>query len=163
MDIQVASNFERYLYHRIGRDPAALGELMSQFDRTGSLSVPPGADGRVDPAFEAGAATRDEIIAAIGQCYTDNDYVIDPHTACGMTVAHALTPVTAGGTSEQGEPTLCIATAHPAKFPDAIAEATGADIARHPHIDHLADLPTRCDTLPNDADAVRQYIINKLK
>jgi len=63
---------------------------------------------------------------------------------------------------ETVEPIICLATAHPAKFPDAIRLATGEDIARHPRIDALANLPTRCQTLPNDKEAVRGYIISEL-
>ena len=58
-----------------------------------------------------------------------------------------------------GEPMICVSTAHPAKFPDAIRQATGYDLARHPAIDALADLPTRCARLPNDAGAVRKLIV----
>jgi len=58
-----------------------------------------------------------------------------------------------------GEPVICLATAHPAKFPDAIKQATGQDIARHPDIDKLMGLPTRCERLGNDAEAVREYIV----
>ena len=150
MDIQVASNFERYLYYRLGCDGERLRAMMASFAETGSLTVAPDATGQVDPDFETGAATREDILATIRCCYQQHAYVLDPHTACGCAVA-------AGGQAK--EPTLCIATAHPAKFPAAIEEATGRDIAHHPDIDRLKSLPTRCETLPNDKQAVREFII----
>jgi threonine synthase len=59
-------------------------------------------------------------------------------------------------------PLICLATAHPAKFPEAIREATGQDLARHPAIDALAGLPTRCEVLPFAREAVRAFIVKTL-
>jgi len=162
MDIQVASNFERYLYYRLGEDPARLREVMERFTGGGAIEVPTTPGGGVDPDIEAGAAKRADILEAIGRCYEQNEYLIDPHTASGLSVVHSMAPVAAGGSADGGEPTLCIATAHPAKFPGAIREATGRDVARHPRIDCLKDLPTRCQTLPNDVEAVREFIVQTL-
>ena len=159
MDIQVASNFERYLYYRTGCDASRLRELMGRFAETGSLRVETGV-GPVDEAFEAGAATAQDVLDAIRRCHEEYRYLLDPHTACGYSVATSLVPaaVRQGGAAE-AEPLLCVATAHPAKFPGAIREATGQDIARHAEIDRLSGLPTRCRVLPNDPEAVREFII----
>ena len=164
MDIQVASNFERYLYHKISNDPESLRSLMEQFARTGSLEIECELPGTVDSAFEAGSASTDDILAAIGRCYESHEYLIDPHTACGYSLVGALAPVGAGGPGgvDAPEPTLCIATAHPAKFPQAIEQATGRDLARHPAIDALGDLPTRCEAIGNDARAVADFIIQTI-
>jgi len=163
MDIQVASNFERYLYHKVSSDPGRLRSLMEQFARTGSLEIECELPGTVDSSIEAGAANTDDILAAIGRCYDSCDYLIDPHTACGYSVVGALAPVSAGGDgADASEPTLCIATAHPAKFPQAIEQATGRDLARHPAIDALADLPTRCEAIGNDVRAVGDFIIRTI-
>lgn len=167
MDIQVASNFERYLYYKVDRDPQRLRELMTEFKHAGMLRIEPDAPGQVDPLFEAAPAARADILAAIRRCYERYGYTIDPHTACGVSVVGSLVPVGAGGPggADQDEPTICIATAHPAKFPAAIEEATGQDLpgAHHPTIDALADLPTRCADLPNDPEAVRGFIREKVK
>ena len=162
MDIQVASNFERYLYYKVNRDAERLADLMSEFKRTGMLRIEPDLPGQADRLFEAAPACRADILAAIRGCYERYGYVIDPHTSCGCSVVQSLVGAAAGGSGRGGdvEPTICIATAHPSKFPAAIEEATGLDLpgAHHPAIDSLANLPTRCTDLPNDTDAVRKYI-----
>ncbi len=150
MDIQVASNFERYLYHKVGCDSGRLNALMTQFAKTGSLSVPVKAGEGVDAGFAAGAATEQQVLDTIGRYWANHHYLLDPHTAVGVAVAERL----AAGP----EPVICLATAHGAKFPDAIRRATGQDIARHPLIDALMHLPTRCAVLPNDKQRVREFI-----
>ena len=152
MDIQVASNFERYLYHKIGNDADRLRGLMEQFAKTGSLEIECESPGSVDSVFQTGSASTDDILAAIRDCYDANEYMIDPHTACGYSVVD----------SDVSVPTLCISTAHPAKFPQAIEQATGQDLAHHPDIDELADLPTRCEAIANDPKAVENFIIKTI-
>ena len=154
MDIQVASNFERYLFHRLDCDPRRLSELMDRFARSGAIRIPPGDGGPVDPAFVAGSATRDDTLATIRKYHETHGYLLDPHTAAGVAVAERL--------GIGGDPVICLATAHPAKFPDAARLATGQDLAHHPAIDALADLPTRCRVLPNDEAAVREFIVSQL-
>jgi threonine synthase len=152
MDIQVASNFERYLYHRLDEDPARVRELMSGFAETGRLELPlpEGAD-RFDPVFRAAPGTRADVIAAIKWAFEEHDYVIDPHTAVGVHVARTAPPADV--------PTVCLSTAHPAKFPEAVREATGRDdVGRHPSIDALDGLETRCEVLPATAEAVREFM-----
>jgi len=147
MDIQVASNFERYLYYKVGSDTARLAGLMEEFDRTGELRI---AGEPVDAAFLAAAGTKQQCLETIGKYHRLHGYLLDPHTAVGVAVAERV--------GLEGDPVLCVATAHPAKFPDAIRQATGEDLARHPVIDALAHLPTRCETLPGDEQAVRDFI-----
>ena len=156
MDIQVASNFERYLYHKVGCDAARLRGLMVQFAATGCLRVEPADDGAVDRRISAGTGTKQQCLDAIRKYHQQYDYLLDPHTAVGVAVAE--TRAAAG----DGEPVVCLSTAHPAKFPAAIEQATGKDVAHHPDIDALADLPTRCQTLPNDPEAVREFIVRTI-
>jgi threonine synthase len=148
MDIQVASNFERYLFYKAGCDGDNVRDLMNQFSQTGSLKIE--TEGTVDPLFQAGAADRDDVLATIRKTYEQHNYVLDPHTACGVHVANQL---------PAGDPLVCLATAHPAKFPDAIAEATGRDdLATHPCIAELKAAEERCAVLPEDIGAVRDFI-----
>jgi threonine synthase len=152
MDIQVASNFERYLYYRTGQDPAALRAMMEQFCRTGRLQVDVPAGEPVDAQIASDSADEQQTLETIRRYWQEHGYLLDPHTAVGVSVAARLA-------GEDGQPVLCLATAHPAKFPDAIRQATGRDVAHHPEIDKLTELPTRCTELPNDKEQVRQFII----
>ncbi|MCE5280069.1 MAG: threonine synthase [Planctomycetaceae bacterium] len=161
MDIQVASNFERYLFHKIGRDSAKLRELMQQFAATGSLSIPTAPGGRVDESILASAGTTDQCLATIAKYYKQHHYVLDPHTAVAVSVAERLGAMAA--VSQPSCPTICLSTAHGSKFPDAIRQATAADPTHHPSIDALANLPERCAKLPNDPAAVREFIAKTVK
>ena len=152
MDIQVASNFERYLYYRLGGDGQRLRGMMEDFARTGRLTVPAEPGESVDPAFAAASADRQQVLDTIRNFHQQYDYLLDPHTAVGVSVAMRLAQPT------RADPLICLSTAHAAKFPEAIRLATGKDLARHPAIDALADLPTRCENLPNDPQAVRLLI-----
>lgn len=149
MDIQVASNFERYLYCRVGEDPARLTGLMNDFAARGALSVPPGPGGRVDDLFLPGVGTTADTLATIRRYDRDHGYLLDPHTAVGVHVAEQHL--------EPGVPTICLATAHPAKFSQAIREATGRE-AHHEILDNLAHAPTRCEVLPADANLIKKFI-----
>ncbi len=150
MDIQVASNFERYLYYKVGGDAARLSGLMRDFSKTGRLQIPVEAGATVDPLFRAGVGDTPRTLATIQRYWKEHRYLLDPHTAVGVSVAESHL--------DQTEPMICLATAHPAKFPQAIREATGEDLAHHPTLDALVGAPTRCDILPNDEKAVRDYV-----
>ena len=145
MDIQVASNFERYLFYRLGEDADRLRELMCAFAGGGAIEVP-----GTDPAFLAGKATEAEVRSTIRRYYDQSDYLLDPHTAVGVTVAERFLVT--------DEPTVCLATAHPAKFGQTVLAALGQDVARHPRIEGLKGLPTRCTVLPADRQAVQEFI-----
>ena len=149
MDIQVASNFERYLYCKVAEDPARLTGLMRDFAAGGALTVPLGPAGRVDELFIPGVGTTADTLATIRRYDRDHGYLLDPHTAVGVHVAEQhLAP---------GAPTICLATAHPAKFSQAIREATGRE-ARHEILDNLAHAPTRCEVLPADVGVIKRFI-----
>ena len=152
MDIQVASNFERYLYYRTGEDPAGLRGMMEQLARTGRLEVEPADGGVVDADFAADMADEDQTLATIRRYWDEHEYLLDPHTAVGVSVAERLA-------HDGDEPVVCLATAHPAKFPEAIEKATGRDLAHHPDIDKLMGMETRCTVVPNDQEKVRRFIV----
>jgi len=151
MDIQAPSNFERYLYYRVRKNVTRVRELMRTFAEDGCCEPEGSEEGTVDPDFAAGAGTVSDCLAAIRKYHEQHDYLLDPHTAVGVAVAERL---------RRGDvPTICLATAHPAKFPEAVRQAVGRDIARHPAIEALKDKATRCEVLPNDREAVREFII----
>ena len=152
MDIQVASNFERYLYYHVGQDPDRLRRLMDDFANSARLDVPCDETG-VDPLFLSGVGNTADTLTAIRDWHAAEDYLLDPHTAVGVAVARQLPP---------GDPDLCLATAHPAKFSDAIQQALGADLAHHPTLDALTGLPTRCAVLPAENAAIRDFMESTL-
>jgi threonine synthase len=145
MDIQVASNFERYLFYRLGEDPAALRAFMRQFAETGAASVEGGAGGD----FVATAVNVAETSATISAVYAESGYVVDPHTAVGLAAARRL---------PYAGPTVCLATAHPAKFPEAVDAAVGAPVARHERLERLRGLPARSTPVPASLQAIRDFI-----
>ena len=151
MDIQIASNFERYLYYRVGKDAAKLRELMAGFAKNKSLTVALNENGVMDPLFAAGEADTAQTLAMIKKCYEQEGYMLDPHTAVGVVVAECFA-------TDMAAPTICLATAHPAKFNDAIEKAIGI-AAHHPALDKLADAKTRCDTIANDIDVVKNFLV----
>jgi threonine synthase len=153
MDIQVSSNFERLLFEINGRDGGMTAEQLQRFRATGSLQIE--ADQRaefVEGSFRAARSDDTATLAEIARVYRASGVLIDPHTATATAAAHQL------GASRAGAPVVTLATAHPAKFPDAVAEATGV----HPPLPvHLADLferPERTRLLPNDLATVQRFV-----
>jgi threonine synthase len=149
MDIQVASNFERYLYYKVGGDAEALRALMDGFAESRQVRLPLEDGECVDPLFVAGVGDREATLTTIKKYHDQHDYILDPHTAVGVHVAEQHL--------SDSEPTICLATAHPAKFPAAIKEATGIE-AGHEITDAVMHAETRCVTLPADTNAIRAYL-----
>ena len=147
MDIQVASNFERFLWWRLDGAGEAVRAFMSAFDAKGEARLDPGrarqpGSGRI----VSGRADRGETLATIERWYRRTGRVLDPHTAVGVKVAE----------EQRGDaPTVCLATAHPGKFPDTAP--AGAEIG-HPRLAGLDRLPARKVVVPNDAARVARHI-----
>ena len=99
--------------------------------------------------FDSGTCSDDEILETIGKVWHENGYLLDPHSAVGWKVASSI----------QGDaPVICLATAHPAKFPAAVVDATGEDLAHHPLIDALSGAETRCYSVPSSAQAIKEFL-----
>ena len=132
-----------------------LCRLMSEFSESGELHVDGVGDGPVDERFLADSGDTATTLSTIRRYYDSYGYLLDPHTAVGVSVAERH--------RTDGVPSICLATAHPAKFRDVIEQAVGRpDLARHPRLDALDGMPTRCDVLPASADAVRDYIESRV-
>ncbi len=152
MDIQVASNFERYLYYLLGRDSAAVRAAMATFAATGSLTLPRPKGGEL----VAGRADTAETLAAIRAIYRTCNYVLDPHTAVAVHVAGAFL--------DTATPTICLATAHPGKFPAAISQALGSSVSvSHPSLEGLRGLPLRKTILEADGKTVEKFLERTLR
>ncbi|MCL2104957.1 MAG: threonine synthase [Kiritimatiellaeota bacterium] len=146
MDIQVSSNFERYLFYLSGENAATLRDWMTTFKTTGTLE--PGVANHA--CFVAGRGDTAMTLATIKTYWEQYRYLLDPHTAVGVAVAEHFRSDIA--------PMICLATAHPAKFGDAVVRATGGDLAHHPILDALMHLPTRMDVIPADTAVVAGII-----
>ena len=141
MDIQVASNFERFLYYAENRDPARVRAVMNEFKQTGRYHF----ENFNRDSFSASRTTDAEIAAIIRDVYSKYGYIVDPHTACGFK------DLAADRTS------VVLATAHPAKFPEVIKLATGRD-STHPALEALKSKPLVKHRIPATVEAVRKFI-----
>lgn len=150
MDIQAASNFERYLYYRVGADPRVVCRLMDQFNRSGQLTLTPSNGAVADDLIGAGSSDTAASLETIRAIYETTGTLIDPHTAVGVKVSQSF--------MDADEPMICLATAHPAKFSEAICRAIGQDLARHELLEALKDLPVRRTVVPASVEAVRQFV-----
>ena len=148
MDIQVASNFERFVWWRLNRDGSAVRDFMAAFEADGEARLEPNGDGGPAGAgrIASGRADRAETIATIERWYRRTGRVLDPHTAVGVKVAEEL---------RGAVPTVCLATAHPGKFPETAP--AGAAVG-HPRLAGLDDLPARKVVVPNDPERVARHI-----
>ena len=151
MDIQVSSNFERLLFDLEGRDGVTTGARMKWFEQMGKMVLSP--DMRKKAALLTSARTDGEqMSAAMRWAYGATDQIIDPHTAIALHAArHAgIRP---------DVPVVTLATAHPAKFPDAVENATGIRPALPARVSQLFDREERFDVLPGEYDTVRDYVL----
>ena len=151
MDIMISSNFERLLFDLYERDGAAIAALMAGLE-AGETGLDPVALGRAQELFSSHRLDDDATVAAIRAEYQASEYLLDPHSAIGVAAARHCR-------RDAATPVICLATAHPAKFPEAVQRAGYPGAPPLPA--HLADLfsrAERCAVLPNDLDALRRHI-----
>jgi threonine synthase len=151
MDIQVSSNFERALFDAYGRDGAVVADQMAELAE-GGFTISQGAIDFLRGVFKSGRASEDETMETIKETWEATGEVICPHTAVGVKVANEhLSDV----------PMITLATAHPAKFPDAVKKACGRDAALPPRMSDLFDREERVTRVPNDLTALETLILNE--
>jgi threonine synthase len=141
MDIQVASNFERFIYYSLGHSGPRVREAMDSIKTKGLWSLP----GFKPGVFTSSKCTDAEITGIIRDVHREHGYIVDPHTACGF---KDLDP---------NKPSVVLATASPAKFPEAIREATGIE-PTDPSLEALKALPLVRHKIVADAGAIRAFI-----
>jgi threonine synthase len=149
MDIQVSSNFERLLFEVYGRDGAAVRRLMDDLGR-GSFALGKPALDAIRKDFAAGRASEAETAATMREVHARTGMLVDPHTAVGLSVAERF--------AKSGVPMITLATAHPAKFPDAVRAATGQVPALPEALSDLMQRREQFTTIGNDRAAVERYI-----
>ncbi len=152
MDISKASNFERFIFDLVRRDPQRTRDLFeSQLSKQGSFTLEPEEFKRIGEfGFVSGSSTHADRLATIAQTWARSEVMIDTHTADGLKVGSEL--------ARPGVPMIVLETALPAKFADAIREATGVEPDRPAHLRGIEQLPRRFKVMPANPQAVKDYI-----
>jgi threonine synthase len=151
MDIQVSSNFERALFDAHDRDGAAVAALMADL-KTGGFAISGNALAHLRADFASGRCSEAETRATIARLRDTTGEVLCPHTAVGVKVAEEHLGAT---------PMITLATAHPAKFPDAVQAAVGLRPALPARMANLYDRPERLTRVPNDLGAIQSLICER--
>ncbi|MCH7487027.1 MAG: threonine synthase [Proteobacteria bacterium] len=155
MDIQVSSNFERLLFELLDRDHARIAALMEGFSDSGGLRVSAGPLARARELFDGKSFDDDQTRATIKAVYEETGRLIDPHTAVGVAAGRALK-------RDPGSPMVFVATAHAAKFGDAVEAAAGVRPRPPARLDGLMEREERCRVLANDLAKVQGFITGRL-
>lgn len=154
MDIQVSSNFERLLFDLAGRDGQALAAMMAGFEDTRAMTIPADMLAGARPLFSSTRVDANGMSIAMRRASEKSGELIDPHTAIGLSAAHA-------SSIAADTPIVTLATAHPAKFRDAVERATGSRPSLPTRIGSLFEREEHCDILPATTEAVRAYVSDR--
>jgi len=150
MDIQISSNVERYLWEIGGRRGSVVAEQMADLRARGSFRMPPEQHEQVRAIFAGACVDDEQTLAEIARVHAESGMLIDPHTAVAVAAARRI---------ERGEgPRVVLATAHPAKFPDAVEQATGVRPELPAHLADLLDRPEASTPLASDPDVLADFL-----
>ena len=152
MDIQVSSNFERLLFDLEGRDGGKTAARMTAFERSRNMQLEPAMRDQAAALFTSHRVDPDDMALAMRWAQDKTGHVIDPHSAIGLSAAQ-------NADLDPAVPVVTLATAHPAKFPDAVERATGVRPALPRRVGDLFDREEKYTKLPGDYDAVKQFIM----
>ena len=154
IDIQVSSNFERLLFELSANNGAIVAKLMDELDSTGVFKLGDAEIGRMRGQFDGRSASEDEILACMAQVNDASGILVDPHTAVGIIAGRAHWRKGNG-------PIVYLSTAHPAKFPEAVARAIGTPSVLPPRLADLYDREESFNVLPNNLSAVQAYVAER--
>jgi threonine synthase len=152
MDIQVASNFERLLFECANRDTAATAAAFHGFAQSGALQVPPGTLGAMRELLVGASVSEAQTARTIAATLRATGQLIDPHTAVAVAGADQVRPDPAAA------PLVIVSTAHPAKFPEAVAEAAGVAPPTPAAVQARAETAEQIDRLPADVAVLKRYV-----
>ena len=155
MDIMIPSNLERLIFDLLGCDGAATTSFMKRLKTAGQSMLEPAEMAATEQLWTSWSCDDATTLETMGQTYRDTGQLVDPHTAVGLAAARAR--------RREQEPTVVLATAHPAKFPEAVKQATGIDPELPAGLAELQALPEHYEVLPNDLAAVRRYILERAR
>ncbi len=151
MDIQISSNFERLLYDLLGQDGRAVAETLTRFRASGRFELDRAAWQASLELFSGYRLDDAGTLAAIERIHRATGELLDPHSAIGIAAAEAQLEELEG-------PVVALATAHPAKFPDAVEKASGVRPQLPPRLADLYEREERLQVLPNDLAAVQEVV-----
>lgn len=155
MDIVISSNFERLLFDAYERDGAAIADLMARFQK-GDVTLDQGAFDRIRAIFDSAACDDDTTIQTISTVWAESGYLLDPHSAIGVHAARSRW-------RDRGEPMITLATAHPAKFAEAVMRAGYPSVPPlPPHMEGLLEREEHYHVLPNEQQAVQQFMASHI-
>ena len=149
MDIQVSSNLERRIFELLDGDGAAVAALMESFRADGKVTLPDAAVPRMREGWIGESLSDQETTDVISTVYDESGVILDPHTAVGVGAARRR---------PDSMPRLVMATAHPAKFPDAVEAATGVRPDLPAHLRDLFERDERFEVLPNDLETIQAFV-----
>lgn len=149
MDIQAASNFERYLYYLMDCESARTKELMLGFTETGKIDLSDYKD-LINRDFSASAVSEEDVLQTIRDFKENHDYILDPHTAVGVKAALEH--------KRSGIPIVCLSTAHPAKFGAAVEDAIGEQPPVPDQLVGIMAKESRCEIMDSDAELIKEYL-----
>ena len=150
MDIQISSNLERLIFELLGNSGDATTTMLRQFRTEGCATLDKPQHHKLRNWFSGGKLTDGETLTTMASVYQDAGILIDPHTAVGVGVAER--------NRRPDEIVVTLATAHPAKFPEAVKDATGCVPNQPEGLEGIYDLPERCAYLPNNLGAVQDFV-----
>ena len=151
MDIQIASNFERYLFHLFAENPARVKEAFAELKEHGRVSCSPDEMAQVRNDFCSASVDQEATLQEIRDFYAETGYLLDPHTAVGVKAAQELLPPDSAR--------ICLATAHPAKFSEAVEKSLGFQVPVPDSVKELYGKPTRCEIVDADITKVREFFV----
>lgn len=154
MDIQISSNFERLLFDLYDSEGADVAAAMDEFRATGTLALGQARWARALQKFEGFRLSDEATLAEIAHIYKTSGELIDPHSAIGVAAARAKVDEL----DDPETPVIALATAHPAKFPDAVERATGVRPPLPPRLADLYQRKERLSVLPNDLSQVQDFV-----
>jgi threonine synthase len=154
MDIQLASNLERYLYYLFNENPQRVREAFGELQQTGRIKFSDDELKRVQSEFMTCSVDEKMTLETIANFNRENGYILDPHTAVGVRGALECA---------KGATVICLSTAHPAKFGDAVEKAVGFPPPLPPQLAKLEGLQTRCEVMDADREKVKQFVQEKAK
>jgi threonine synthase len=154
MDIQISSNFERAMFDAYDRDGAAIAQVMNELKTNGGFALSQGVMDALRENFDSGRVSEAETSAEITHGLSTHAELLCPHSAIGTQVADRL--------RDANTPMITLATAHPAKFPDAVEAATGIRPPLPPRMSDLFERDERVTRVDNNLDALKAIVKDRI-